>query len=157
MRGFGVFVGGAVVLFLTWLAVAAIASYFDGHFVPDGAVPNSWAPPSTWATWRDIVIVLFAFFWFFAGVLLCALLAVLVFLALQVRTLLKQNVGPAVDSLKESLDNVRGTTEFAGETIVSPLIRMYSVVKGVRTGVGALRFLPDRVRGRKKKKRGWPK
>ena len=157
MRGFGVFIGGAVVLFIAWLTIAGIASYFGGHFVPDGAVPNSWAPPSTWGTWRDIVIVLFAFFWFFAGLLLCVLLAVLIFVALQVRTLLRQNVGPAVDSLKESLDNVRGTTEFAGEAVVSPIIRVYSLVKGVRSGVGALRFLPDRVKGRKKKRRGWPK
>jgi hypothetical protein len=147
-------IGGAILLFIVWMGVAAVASYFGGHFVPDGAVPNSWSPPDTWATWRDIVIVLFAFFWFFAGLLLCVLLAVLIFLALQVRRLVKDNVAPAVDSLKDSLDNVRGTVEFAGETVASPLIRTYALVKGVRTGLAALRFFPDRVRGRKRKKKG---
>jgi hypothetical protein len=155
MRSFGVLVGGAVLLFLAWMTVAAIASYFGGHFVPDGAVPDAWSAPNTWAAWRDIVIVLFAFFWFFAGLLLCVLMVVLIFLALQIRGLLKNNVTPAVDSLKDSLDNVRGTTEFAGETIASPLIRAYSVVRGVRSGVGAIRFLPDRIRGRKKRR--WPR
>jgi hypothetical protein len=155
MRTFGAVVGLVFLTLLTWFAVAAIASYFDGHFVPDGAVPDAWSPPNTWATWRDIVIVLFAFFWFFAGLLLCVLMVVLIFLALQIRSLLKNNVTPAVDSLKDSLDNVRGTTEFAGETIASPLIRAYSVVRGVRSGVGAVRFLPDRIRGRKKKR--WQK
>ena len=77
-------------------------------------------------------------------------MVVLIFLALQIRALLKNNVTPAVDSLRDSLDNVRGTTEFAGETVVSPLIRAYSVVRGVRSGVKAFGNFPNRVRGQKK-------
>ena len=150
MRLFGIIAGAAVLLLLLWALVAGIASYFDGHLVPDGAIPNAWSGPSSWATWRDIVIVLFAFFWFFAGLLLCVLMVVLIFLALQIRALLKNNVTPAVDSLRDSLDNVRGTTEFAGETVVSPLIRAYSVVRGVRSGVKAFGNFPNRVRGQKK-------
>ena len=80
------------------------------------------------------------------------LLSALVWVALQIRKLLAENVAPAVDSLRESLDNVRGTTEFAGETIASPIIRTYSLVRGVRNGVMALGNFPGRVRGRKKKK-----
>ncbi len=150
MRLFGIVAAAAVLLVVLWLAIAGIASYFDGHLIPDGAVPNAWAAPSTWATWRDVVIVLFAFFWFFAGILLCVLMVVLIFLALQVRALLKNNVTPAVDSLRDSLDSVRGTAEFAGETVVSPLIRVYSIVRGVRSGVKAFGNFPSRVRGQKK-------
>ena len=88
-----------------------------------------------------------------AGILLVVLLVVAIFLLLQVRKLLSQNVAPAVDSLRDSLDNLRGTTEFAGETIASPLIRAYSVVRGVRSGLGAITGFPNRVKGNKKKGR----
>lgn len=151
MRSAGTWIGAAILIVVVYLFIAGIASYFDGHFVPDGAVPNSWAPPSTWANWRDIMIVFAGFFWLLAGLLLCALLAVLVILVFVVRRVLNENVAPAVDSLKDSLDNIRGTTEFAGETVVSPIIRVYSVVSGVRSGISAIGNLPDRVRGRKKK------
>ena len=88
-----------------------------------------------------------------AGVLLCAVMVAVLFLVLMIRRLVRDNLGPAIDSLKESLDNVKGTTEFAGETVASPIIRVYSVVKGVRTGLGAVTNLPDRIRGNKKKKK----
>lgn len=65
----------------------------------------------------------------------------------------KENAAPALDSLKRSIDNVRGTTEFAGETVASPIIRVYSVFKGVRTGISAVTNLPDRVKRRKKSKK----
>ena len=85
-----------------------------------------------------------------AGLVLTILFAVLVFLALLVRRILKENAVPAIDSVKASLDNIRGTTEFAGETVASPIIRTYAVVKGVRAGLGAVTILPGRIKGRKK-------
>ena len=92
-------------------------------------------------------------FWMVAGVVMVAVLAALLFLVLLVRRVVRENAVPAIDSLKQSLDNVRGTTEFAGETVASPIIRTYAVVKGVRTGLGAITNLPDRIRGRRKKGR----
>lgn len=152
MGGIRTLVLAIVGLFVAWMLVAAIASYFGGHFVPDGAVPNSWAPPNTWATWRDILIVFTSIFWLLSGLLLAALLAVLIFVALLIRRVIKENAVPAIDSLKESLDNVKGTTEFAGETVAAPLIRTYAVVKGVRSGISAVTNLPDRIKRRKGKK-----
>ncbi|MCC6382469.1 MAG: hypothetical protein IT304_08160 [Dehalococcoidia bacterium] len=153
MRAFWTVLGAAILIVLVYLFLAGVASYFGGHWAPDDAVPNSWAPPSTWSNWRDVVIVFTGLFWLLAGLLLVVLLVVLVFLAFTVRHLLRENVAPAVDSLKDSLDNLRGTTEFAGETVVSPIIRVYSVVSGVRSGVSAIGHLPDRIRGRKKGKK----
>ena len=142
----------AILLFLTWMLVAGIASYFGGHLVPDSAVPDSWSPPDSWAEWRDIVIVLSGFWWELAGFFMVALLAALLVVALLIRRVIKENAVPAIDSLRESLDNLRGTTEFAGETVASPIIRTYSVVKGVRSGIGAITNLPDRIRGRRGKR-----
>jgi hypothetical protein len=131
-----------------------VDGYFGGNIFPNGVTPDSWAAPNSWSNWRDIVIVLTAGFWVIAGLLMVVLLVVAIFLLLQIRKLLQQNVAPAVDSLRDSLDNLRGTTEFAGETVASPLIRTYSIVRGLRSGLSAITNLPDRVKGNKKKKKG---
>src|SRR3979409_2433449 len=86
---------GAILLFLLWMIVAAILSYFDVTAVPKDAVPNTWRRPDSWAEWRDIVIVLTAGFWVIAGVLMIALMVALLFLALLVRRVLKENAVPA--------------------------------------------------------------
>lgn len=138
--------------FLLWMGLAGILSYWGVHAVPTGAVPDSWRHPDSWAEWRDIVIVFTAMFWVIAGVLLCAVLVATLILVILARKILRENAAPALDSLKQSIDNVRGTTEFAGETVASPIIRVYSVFKGVRTGISAVTNLPDRVKGRRKKK-----
>jgi hypothetical protein len=151
MRLAGIIVAAAVLLFLLWMLVAGIAAYFGGHLVPDDLVPDSWSTPNRWAEWRDILIVFTAFFWVVGGILMAALMAALLFLVLQLRRMLRDNAIPAIDSLKDSLDNLRGTTEFAGETVASPIIRTYAVFKGVRTGVGAITNLPSRIASRRKK------
>jgi len=144
----------AVLLFVLYLVVGVIVDgYAGGNIVPDRAVPDAWAAPDSWSEWRDIVIVVLGLLWVLAGLLAVILLAVLIMVAFAVRRLVRENAAPALDSLKDSLDNLRGTTEFVGETAVSPIIRMYSVVKGVRTGVSAVTHLPDRVRRRKKGKK----
>jgi hypothetical protein len=147
-------VSAALLLFIIYLIAGWIVDgYFGGNIVPNGAVPDSWAAPNSWSQWRDILIVFMAAFWMMAGLLTVVLIVVLILLALAARRVMRENVAPAVDSLKDSLDNIRGTTEFAGETVVSPIIRVYSVVRGVRSGVRAVGNLPSRIRGRKKGKK----
>ncbi len=145
-------VGAAILIVVGYLLLSGIVDgYFGGHIYPDDGVINSWAAPDSWSNWRDIVIVFMGLFWAIAGLLAIVLMVILIFLALLVRRVVKENAIPAIDSLKDSLDNVRGTTEFAGETIASPLVRTYAVVKGVRQGVATFRDLPSRIGGRRKK------
>lgn len=154
MRFLGTVISAAILIFLVYLFIGwMVDGYFDGNIVPDGAVPDAWAAPDSWSQWRDILIVFTFMFWMVAGVVMVAVLAALLFLVLLVRRVVRENAVPAIDSLKQSLDNVRGTTEFAGETVASPIIRTYAVVKGVRTGLGAITNLPERIRGRRKKGR----
>lgn len=153
MRLVGTIVAAAVLLFLLWMLVAGVAAYFGGHLVPDDLVPDSWETPNRWAEWRDIAIVFTAFFWVLGGILLVALMLALLFVTLQIRRILRDNAVPAIDSLKDSLDNLRGTTEFAGETVAAPIIRTYAVIRGVRTGVGAITNLPQRISARRRKGR----
>jgi hypothetical protein len=145
-------VGTIIVIGLAVIAVQGILSYWDVTFLPESWWPESWAPPNSWSEWRDIVIVMAGVFMAMALFLIVIILAVMVFLLITIRRLIRDNVGPAVDSLKESIDNVRGTAEFMGEAAAAPVIRVYSVVNGVRTGLGAVRNLPDRVRDRRRKK-----
>ena len=154
MRFLGTVIGAAILIVLTYLTLSwLVDGYFGGNIYPDGANPDSWAAPNTWSEWRDIVIVLVGLFWLLAGALAVVLIGALIVLVFVLRRLVKDHAAPALDSLKESLDNVKGTTEFAGETVVSPIIRGYSVVRGVRSGVGAIGGLPDRIRRRAKGKK----
>jgi uncharacterized membrane protein len=144
----------ALLLLVLYVMIGAIVDgYFGGNMIPNRFVPDSWSAPNSWEQWRDIVIV-FAGLWFaLAFFLTCVLLIALIILVFTIRGLLKNKLGPAIDSLKESLDNVKGTSEFVGETAVAPIVRVYSVVRGVRGGIGAITNLPDRIRGRQKKKK----
>lgn len=153
MRSIGTIIGAAIVIVVVYVGLSVIV---DGYFHGDMwlfATQDAWTAPDSWSEWRDIVIVATAGFWVVSGLLLIVLLVVLIILAIQVRRLLRENVAPAVDSLRDSLDHVRGTAEVASETIISPFIRVYAVAKGVRSGVSALGSFPSRVRGRKKKGR----
>jgi hypothetical protein len=151
MRFVSIVLLAAIVLGLAILAVNGVLSYWNNDFIDGGAFPNAWTGPDSWSEWRDIVIVLAAFWFMLAGLLFAVLVAVLIVLAFTVRKVVKENAAPAIDSLRQSLDNIKGTTEFAGETVASPIIRVYSVFKGVRTGLSAVTNVGDRVRGRKKK------
>jgi hypothetical protein len=144
-----------VLAFLLWMLVAGILSYWDVQAVPGAAVPDAWSAPDSWSEWRDISIVFMAVFWTLGGILMVAVMVALLFVVGITRKVLKENAAPALDSLRQSLDNVRGTTEFAGETVASPIIRTYAVFKGVRTGLGAVTGIGSRITGRKKKKKGW--
>lgn len=150
MRFVTIVLAAAVVLGLLILFVNGILSYWDNDFIDGGAFPNAWTGPDSWSEWRDIVIVLTAFWFMLAGLLSVVLVVLLIMLAVVARKVVRDNAAPALDSLRQSLDNVRGTTEFAGETVASPIIRVYSVFKGVRTGLGAVTNIGDRVKGRKK-------
>lgn len=136
------FVGGGI-----------LDGYYGTSLFPEELEPDSWSAPDSWSEWRDIMIVLMGFFWALSLMLLVVLLGVLVFLALMVRRILRDNAAPAIDSLKGAIDNLKGTAEFAGETVVSPIIRVFSVVAGVRSGIGAIGNLPGRIRGQKKRGR----
>ncbi|MGB4861288.1 MAG: hypothetical protein WBO97_02410 [Tepidiformaceae bacterium] len=153
MRFILIVILAAIVLGLGILGVNGLLSYWNNDFIDGGAFPNAWTGPDSWSEWRDIVIVLSGLFFVLAGILSVVLVAALIFLVILVRKVVKDNAAPAIDSLRASLDNLKGTTEFAGETVVSPIIRVYSVVKGVRTGVSAVTGLPSFVKKRARGKK----
>jgi flagellar biosynthesis protein FlhB len=62
------------------------------------------------------------------------------------RSILQQQVSPTMDSAKQAVDSVRGTTAFITDTAVSPVIRLYGVFTGLRRGLMSLAGLTRRVR-----------
>ena len=146
----GLVIGAALFAFIVYLFIGLIVDgYLGGNMVPDSAVPEVWAAPDSWSEWRDITIVAMGFFAALALLVTVILLMALVFLVVTARSVLKENVRPALDSLRDSLDNIRGTTEFAGENVAAPIIRVYSIVRGVRGGLSAIKNAPRFMRRKK--------
>ncbi len=138
----------AVLIIVVYLVVAVLVDgYFGGNIFPDQAEPDTWSAPDSWSEWRDIAVVAFGILLAFVGLLACILLAVLIGVALSVRRAVNKNVVPLLDSTRDLVDEVRGTAEFVGESAVTPIIRVYSVVSGIRKGLDSLGSLGGRFRG----------
>ncbi|MBI4498580.1 MAG: hypothetical protein HY689_11840 [Chloroflexi bacterium] len=87
------------------------------------------------------------------ALIVLAVLAILQLLVLLVMTLLVyrkvapliDKIGPVLDSARTTATTVAGTSQFVGETVVAPIIRVASIAAGVRRGVATL----GRLLGRK--------
>jgi len=60
--------------------------------------------------------------------------------------IMKGQVSPTLDSARQVVDDIRGTTSFIADTTVSPIIRLYGLVTGLRRGFMALIGLGRRRR-----------
>lgn len=94
------------------------------------------------ATFRDWVII-------FMGIAIAAFfvvaMVVTLVLALVARSLMKkssalmdENLKPLLDSAKQTADGVKGTTSYVSQAAVTPIIRTYGVVAGVRRAASVL-------------------
>ena len=97
---------------------------------------------SVLADLRDIVVIVFGI------VSLVALLLFIVFTVLvglaawsllkTVRRTIKDELGPILVNVQDTTKGVKGTTIFVGDTVVAPIIRVYSTVAGIRRALGVL-------------------
>jgi len=98
--------------------------------------------------WRDVIIIA-------AGSLtILVLLAVFILTVVlglaarsllgAVQALLKDEVKPLLGSAQQTVQRIHGTTTFIGETAVSPVVRVYGAVAGVRRLVGVLSGITGR-------------
>jgi hypothetical protein len=97
---------------------------------------------------RDIVIIIYGIIGiiFFAVALVVILMVGLMARGLlkRVKELLDESVKPALDSVKDAAQTVRGTTEFIGRTAVTPVARAYGAAAGVKKGLSVLSGLKGR-------------
>jgi len=66
-----------------------------------------------------------------------------------VRRLVNDEVTPLVDSMGNTVQQVRGTASFISETSVRPIIRVYGVIAGTRRFVGVVSGISSRRRKNK--------
>jgi predicted membrane protein len=133
-------VGKWIGIGLAVLAIILIGFIVAGYMFPD------WA-----ANTRDIAVVILAVFQLISVILMIALLLALLFTVLYIRRLARETVLPEIRELRAKLDGVieqtqsiagtvkdttttvSTTTSYMAERVVSPVIRVSSLLIGVRT------------------------
>jgi hypothetical protein len=87
-----------------------------------------------------IAFLLIALFTFVLGILSWMTLN-------RVRGLVKDNVQPTVESVRQTSESVRGTVEFVSDYAIMPVIRTYAAVAGAREFVAVLSRLGQLRKG----------
>jgi hypothetical protein len=91
---------------------------------------------------RDVVIVVWGIIsaLFFLVAIIVALMVGFSIKGLlkKLHELLDESVKPALGSVKEAADTVRGTTEFVSKTAITPVVKTYGAFAGIRKGLGVL-------------------
>ena len=60
------------------------------------------------------------------------------------RELIDDSVRPTLGSVRDTAETIRGTAEFVTETAVTPVVRTYGTIAGLRRGLGILTGLSKR-------------
>jgi hypothetical protein len=97
---------------------------------------------------RDWVIVVYGIvgiiFFFIALIVTLVMFFTVKGLIGAVRGALDESVVPALHSVKDAADTVRGTTDFVGRTAVAPIFKAYGTVAGLKKGLSVLGNLKGR-------------
>jgi hypothetical protein len=96
----------------------------------------------TLADVRDVFIILYGIVgivFFIAGIVVAIIIGMTLKSMLKtVKEMLDNDIKPAVSSVREAADTVRGTTDFVGRTAVQPIAKVYGTVSGVKRGMSVL-------------------
>ena len=93
---------------------------------------------------RDLAIVFVAV----AAFVVTLLLAAVVVLLWRLLRVIQREITPVLVSLQQTVNTVRGTTEFVSDSFVSPLIRFSSIFSGVGGTMKALAATLKRKEGK---------
>jgi hypothetical protein len=85
-------------------------------------------PGSPTGTIRDIFIILMAF----ESLIIGAALVILIIQVAGLINLLQNEVKPILQSTTETINTLKGTTEFLSENLVEPVIKMNAYLAGLR-------------------------
>lgn len=84
--------------------------------------------PETTANIRDIFIIFLAF----ESLIIGAALVILVIQVASLINLLQNEVKPILEATTDTVNTLRGTTEFLSENLVEPVIKLNSYLAGLR-------------------------
>jgi hypothetical protein len=93
---------------------------------------------------RDISIIVLAF----VSVVIGLFLVVLIFQLQSLIALLREEIGPILESANQTAGTVRGTTAFVSDAVVTPMINVASYASGVRHTIKVLTGGSNRRKGR---------
>jgi len=113
-------VAGIVAAVLLVLAAVGTAVYFLVQ------------PGSPTGTIRDIFIIFMAF----ESLIIGAALVVLIIQVASLINLIQNEVRPILQSTSETINTLRGTTQFLSENLVEPVIKLNSTLAGFRKFLG---------------------
>ena len=103
---------------------------------------------ATLADIRDVIVVIYGIlgiiFFFVAIVMIVAVGLTVKGLIKNVNGLMNDSVKPALESVQEVANTVRGTTDFVGRTTVTPIAKVYGMFAGVKKGASVLGGLAKR-------------
>lgn len=101
---------------------------------------------------RDWVVVVYGIigivFFFVAVIVTIFLFFTVKGLIGAVRGAIDESVVPALSSVKEAADTVRGTTEFVGRNAVAPVVKAYGAFAGIKKALGVLSGLKGREKSK---------
>ncbi len=111
-----------------WLVVAVVAGVLLLLAGVGFAVYGLLQDPGTTANIRDIFIIFLAF----ESLIIGAALIILILQVASLINLLQNEVRPILQATSETVNTLRGTTEFLSENLVEPVIRLNSYLAGLR-------------------------
>lgn len=91
-------------------------------------------------TARDILVILLAFL----SIVVVVLLVILIYQVWSLVRLIRGEVTPILESVRQTTSTVKGTAEFVSETTVLPIIRVASAMAAANRFVRALFGLTSR-------------
>ena len=95
-----------------------------------------------WATARDVSVVILAIFEMISTLLMIALLAVLIYAVMALKSVATESLMPKVnqtlEQVKDTAATAKNTSTYVAEGVVTPLIKISSVAAGVRAAAVAL-------------------
>src|SRR5215213_9482688 len=94
------------------------------------------------ADFRDVIVIVYGILgiiFFFVAIVLT-----IKGLVKNVNKLLDDSVKPALSSVQDVANTVRGTTDFVGRTTVAPIAKAYGMFAGVKKGASVLSGLKKR-------------
>jgi hypothetical protein len=110
-----------------FIVVALIAAIIVG-------LTNSEGLASGFRIIRDFLIIVLAL----QGIFICLAMVVLILQLSSLINLLRNEVGPVIEELRETATTARGTAQFVSKNVASPVIKVASTAAGVRAFLGQL-------------------
>jgi len=86
------------------------------------------------ATIRDIAIIVIAI----QSIVIGALIAVLIYQIWQLIKMLQRDIKPILQDTQDTINTVRGTTEFVSKSVVDPVAKTTSYLFGARKAASVL-------------------